>query len=378
MLELILFDVDGVLLSEERYFDGSALTVWELLYSPRYLGLEGAFTARPTEEQIRDIRKRVFLDDRILHLLKSKGVNSNWDMVYLTFSFQLLRGLQALQASRPAEVKDWLTNPIQREILPVIGERLREVGFQPDFASFFDTLSASAAVQHQLLHALNEWARDLTGVATTQFGRTSALWSVTMNAFQEWYLGAEHYRERYGRPPLEEKRGFLYDEIPIRPAEEIREVLDWLKAKGVRLGMGTGRPRVETKVPLSALGLLAPFEQDRIVTADDVLEAEQAAPSYAPLAKPHPYTYLRAIEPREELVRLLQRPLPLSGADRVLIVGDSLADWIAAQKIGCRFAATLTGLSGAKAREGFEKRGVAWIADDITKLPEIIGPVLAG
>jgi phosphoglycolate phosphatase-like HAD superfamily hydrolase len=262
--------------------------------------------------------------------------------------------------------------------LPVIGERLREVGFQPDFASFLDALSATAAVQHQLLLTLNEWALDLTGVVTTQFGRTSALWSVTMNAFQEWYLGAEHYRERYGRAPLEEKRGFLYDEIPIRPAEEIRQVLDWPKAKGVRLGMGTGRPRVETKVPLSALGLLEPFEQDRIVTADDVLEAEQAAPAYAPLAKPHPYTYLRAIEPGEELARLLERPLPLPGADRVLIVGDSLADWIAAQKIGCRFAATLTGLSGEKAREGFEKRGVAWIADDITKLPEILGPVLIG
>lgn len=31
MIKTILFDVDGVMLSEERYFDASALTVWEFL-----------------------------------------------------------------------------------------------------------------------------------------------------------------------------------------------------------------------------------------------------------------------------------------------------------------------------------------------------------
>ncbi|MDI3256484.1 MAG: HAD hydrolase-like protein [Kyrpidia sp.] len=378
MLELILFDVDGVLLSEERYFDGSALTVWELLHSPRYLGLEGSFTAGPSEGEIRQVRRQVFLDDRILHLLKSKGVNSNWDMVYLSFSFQLLRGLRALQVHDPSQVQKWLQAPIDRDALPIIGGRLREIGFQPDFAAFFDILKDTPAVQHQLLHTLNDWAREWTGILTDRFGRTSPLWSVAMHAFQEWYLGADHYRERYGREPLEAKRGFLYDEIPIRPAGEIREVLDWLRGKGLLLGMGTGRPRMETRIPLSALGLLEPFESRRIVTADDVLEAEQAVPEYAPLAKPHPYTYLRAIDPQEPAVRLLQRPLPLVGGDRILIVGDSLADWIAAGRIGCRFAATLTGLSGQKARSSFEERGVEWIADDVTRLPDLLHGVLVG
>ena len=33
-MKKVIFDIDGVLLSEERYFDVSALTVWEILYSP--------------------------------------------------------------------------------------------------------------------------------------------------------------------------------------------------------------------------------------------------------------------------------------------------------------------------------------------------------
>ena len=36
-MKKVIFDVDGVLLSEKRYFDVSALVVWEWYYSPRYM-----------------------------------------------------------------------------------------------------------------------------------------------------------------------------------------------------------------------------------------------------------------------------------------------------------------------------------------------------
>ena len=38
-MKKVVFDVDGVLLSEEQYFNASALTVWEILYSRDYMGL---------------------------------------------------------------------------------------------------------------------------------------------------------------------------------------------------------------------------------------------------------------------------------------------------------------------------------------------------
>lgn len=40
-MKKVIFDVDGVLLSEKRYFDVSALTVWEWYHSPLYLNLGG-------------------------------------------------------------------------------------------------------------------------------------------------------------------------------------------------------------------------------------------------------------------------------------------------------------------------------------------------
>ena len=39
-MKQILFDVDGVFLSEERCFDVSALTVYEMLYSDQFLNLQ--------------------------------------------------------------------------------------------------------------------------------------------------------------------------------------------------------------------------------------------------------------------------------------------------------------------------------------------------
>lgn len=38
-MKKVIFDVDGVLLSEKRYFDVSALVLWEWYYSEKYLHL---------------------------------------------------------------------------------------------------------------------------------------------------------------------------------------------------------------------------------------------------------------------------------------------------------------------------------------------------
>lgn len=73
-------------MSEERYFDVSALTVWEILYSPAYMGLPGErddFKAdRITEGQIAGCRSVVWGNDALLSWLKARGINSNWDMVH--------------------------------------------------------------------------------------------------------------------------------------------------------------------------------------------------------------------------------------------------------------------------------------------------------
>ena len=78
-MKAILFDVDGVFLSEERCFDVSAITVAELLSSPDFLNcdIDIHFDGNLTENDINKIRRNVFNNDRILNQLKSLGLNSN-------------------------------------------------------------------------------------------------------------------------------------------------------------------------------------------------------------------------------------------------------------------------------------------------------------
>ena len=56
-MKKVIFDVDGVLLSEKRYFDVSALVVWEWYYSPRYMHLKPErITADLDDETIAALR----------------------------------------------------------------------------------------------------------------------------------------------------------------------------------------------------------------------------------------------------------------------------------------------------------------------------------
>ncbi|PNY86124.1 HAD family hydrolase, partial [Staphylococcus agnetis] len=84
MDKVILFDVDGVFLDEGRCFDVSALAVYELLFDKAYLNLNHKIDlSQIKDSQIQAIRKEIFEGDLILNQLKSLGVNSNWDMLFI-------------------------------------------------------------------------------------------------------------------------------------------------------------------------------------------------------------------------------------------------------------------------------------------------------
>lgn len=376
MYRMILFDVDGVFLSEDRCFDASALSVWELLYNPRYLGLRGdVFTTQPPEEKIRHLRQLVFDSDRVLDWIKTRGINSNWDMVQMAFSLQWLRLLKQIQPERPEWVAEAMSGPVTSDVLQQLGGRLREagIGFEPRFDAFIPALAESNATKQELIAYLNTLAKTWLGTDTAAFSPKSALWELGRHVFQEWYLGDDRYRQVEGKAPATPgKTGFLHQEIPLAEPKEIRRVLDGLRAEGIVLGLGTGRPAIETEVPLTALGLYDAFEPERIVTADDVIQAEQAHPEHAPLGKPQPYTYLKGYFGRSTAdAEVLTADLPLPGGEEVLIVGDSVADLLAARKMGCKFAATLTGLTGEAARTKFEELGADYIVRDVTELARV-------
>lgn len=378
--DLVLFDVDGVFLSEERCFDTSALVVWELLYAPHFLGIQGAnFTPEVSEEEMNRIRKEVFLDNQVLDWMKDRGINANWDMVYLVFVVQLFSLLCEVEKVEKEKITDWLTKRLDEEAIRELGNVVRQhaISFEPDFRAFFQFFDEKQGIlnREELLVYFNQAAKQWFDVETDQFSRNSDLWKIGQSVFQEWYLGEKLYQQvEQAVPRVTGKKGYLYQEIVLAEPAKIREALDVLKAKGVQLGIGTGRPSIETEIPLTELGLYSYFETDRIVSATDVVISEEEYPQYAPLGKPDPFTYIKGYLTRESTVEdCLSLPLPLAPEQgkRVLIVGDSIADYLAARKMGCDFAATLTGLTGQVARGKFEELQADYILNDVTEISQI-------
>ena len=56
------------------------------------------------DELIEDIRTRVFLNDQILNQLKSLGLNSNWDMLFVVFSIHFIHLLKQLDSETIRQV----------------------------------------------------------------------------------------------------------------------------------------------------------------------------------------------------------------------------------------------------------------------------------
>lgn len=346
----VLFDVDGVMLGEDTYFNATSQTVHEIITTNRFFGKSEA-EPDPSSERLAEIRSQVLgTHDEVLDFLKGRGVNSNWDMVYLLVSHSLLKSLA--QDDDRTWVRGLLMRGLTLDDAVAVQEKVRVQLHCADFTKDFP----EHLQKHEFLQYLNTLALQWLDVDTDHFGRKSDLWEQTRSVFQEFYLGTT------------EKPGYLHREEPIATAEELQAMLSTLQEKGVVLGIATGRPQTETLIPLEALGVLKYIPLERIATASTVLEAEAHNPALAPLAKPHPFSYLRALRGAEGThAELLLETLPLDRKD-VLVVGDSLADLLAAQALGTSFAATLTGHEGERAREMFEKHGADHILKDVREV----------
>ena len=312
----------------------------------------------------------------MLDWLKARGINSNWDMVFLTFSCQLLYLLRRLEEIRPAESRYWLKEPIDAERLKELGRATRDAGidFRPSYDGFIAAFSSSRAEKHELLLHLNRLAEDWLDVQQSGFfpkqrpvgtGEIGVSGVVSRRGFVSEGRGKQ--------APDAGKAGVSSPGDSPGPEGGDPKDIAPLRDRGIVLGIGTGRPRLETEVPLRSLGLLDAFEPERIVTASEVVRAEESHPDRAPLGKPHPFTYVKGylgLKAPDEAC--LDADFPLPGAEEVLIVGDSVADLLAARRMGCRFAATLTGLTGEKARPKFEELGADYILEDVTRLPDAI------
>ena len=72
--DTVIFDMDGVITNESCYWDSAALTVYEHLKSKTYLGNE-MVDPDYCMENVSELRKHIFCDDKLIMRMKEIGVN---------------------------------------------------------------------------------------------------------------------------------------------------------------------------------------------------------------------------------------------------------------------------------------------------------------
>ncbi|MEK5169372.1 MULTISPECIES: HAD family hydrolase [Staphylococcus] len=374
-MKSILFDVDGVFLSEERCFDVSAITVEELLTS------EGIFLGCGTyidfendlnDKKIQEIRERVFQHDKILNQLKSLGLNSNWDMLFIVFSIHLIDLAKQLDQSHRCEFLN--SSTFNEKTSFEMNKHLlhKEIDYEKPIKVIDSFRNGKDAIYEDL----ESYAKDQLEIDDTElFKLKSNLWQLAKDTYQEWYLGKDLFNKvEEGTALLDFKKGFIYEEVILKPQEEIQLLLQHLKEAGYHLAIATGRPRTETIIPFESLGLKSYFDDEHIVTASEVLDAESDYPEYQPLGKPNPFSYIATLNgnDRNRYKEYATHQENIVNKDEVYIVGDSLADLLSAKKIGATFIGTLTGLKGDKAQPELEEYGADYIVEDVTKIRNIL------
>jgi phosphoglycolate phosphatase-like HAD superfamily hydrolase len=220
------------------------------------------------------------------------------------------------------------------------------------------------------------YARELLGTWPFLFAAGDPLWKLCQRLFQEWYVGTEKLGGEVGRQgPKRQKRGLIHDESPIIPVGRIRSALSELTDAGLRLCVATGRPRRELLSPLERWGLLEFFDPKHVATYDDVQQAETLAGREGAcirLSKPHPFLILRAVLASADPLELARGSVSIEGARSVCVVGDSVADVVAASSVGCLSMGVLTGVDGVRGRSTLERAGVNLVADDVGMVPGVL------
>ena len=334
--DTVLFDMDGVITSEESYWNIAAMTVVEQLHSKHYFGAEEIDT-KYYMAHIRDMRETVFCNDRTIKLVKNRGVNSNWDLAYLVLGAALI------------------------------------LGTDTDFEAVYAYLKA---LDEDVFQMYDHIGHELARILKKPFSHTERLgpfWTGVTYCFQEWFLGDDLFPEVWGVDCVQTgKSGLMFAEQPIVDKDRLITLFRLLNEAGMRVGIGTGRPRVEAVGVLKQWDALRFFAPDAVIDYTHVTDAESHLRSLGQdtaLTKPHPYMFLKGIfgsgYPDEKIAAGVYDKKRCA---TVLVVGDAGADLYAAFAAGCDFAAVLTGIQKQEARPFFEREHATYILNDVLEL----------
>lgn len=385
MKNLLIFDLDGVVTSEEAYWDSAGLTLHELLFSPRYWGLSGATTYQlaTTAEESRVSSRTVFPEWLILSF-KARALNSNWDTCYAAVCLHLITLLHylpdhgaALQPFQP-----WDANWLASLRMHITASDLAQTWHIPLIHAEwhkqhpFDLPVFHAATGLEIFECLDTYASVTLGLPSENvFSRHKPFWQFCRHLFQEWFLGEALYTSTYDHAPTQTgKPGCIFFEEPLLPVEQTRTVLASLCEAGYTLGIASGRVKQEAEQPLAKYDLLRYFDEQHQSTYDVVTRAEKvirAQGNTAMLGKPHPFQFQAAVDYERALAitqGTRQGPLGIP----FIAVGDSTSDILSGQAAGGLTVAVLTGARSPEARELLLKSLPDFVIEDITKLPALL------
>ena len=381
---LIIFDLDGVITSEEAYWDCAGLTLHELLYSPRYWNLADGAPYQPAAnaQQSRAVSRETFPEWLILSF-KARALNSNWDTCYAATCLHLIDLLAHLPHSvdlRPDE--PWDAQWIASLRVQIAEANLARTWDIPALHALwrkthpFDLPVFHGATGLELFERLDAYASETLGYAVEGvFARRKPFWRFCRDLFQEWLLGDALYTQAYGHAPAQpNKPGCIFFEEPLLPVEQLRETLAKLRAADYTLGIASGRIKQEAAQPLEKYDLLRYFGEDHMGTYDVVTRAEAELRKHGhhvTLGKPHPFQFQAAVDWEQALKRAGSKtPEPLDIP--FIAVGDSTSDILSGNAAGALTVAVLTGARSPEAHELLLKSQPDFVIADITKLPALL------
>jgi phosphoglycolate phosphatase-like HAD superfamily hydrolase/multidrug transporter EmrE-like cation transporter len=353
-LELLVFDLDGVITSEQKYWNTSRLTVWEMLCRNNYLGLAEYFGISLTDPDKVLENSETLISTEFIAELKNRAVNSNWDLTFFVVSLHIIGIVAQLNRTHLTT----LNNSDIHEQLKLISYFCKDKNIDRVITQYIiqdfwkESIDLKGTAVQEYVPA---FANKIIGQKLDLFHTDSQLWQLCYENFQAWYEGHKGYQ--------------LPDDETVLPVAEIKQTLAAL-AQSYQLAVATGRPRNETIPTLTKLGLIEYFAADRIVTYDEVITAEKS--SDIRLGKPHPFIVLKAIYPQvkdAKLVKIANKSHP-----RVAYIGDAASDVVAAKAAGCHSIGVLTGfgMNLEYKQQLLSKIGCDNIVADITALPSLL------
>lgn len=386
MKNLIVFDLDGVITSEESYWDAAGLTLYEFLYSPLYwyLADDEPYSIAANAEESRRISRKVF-PEWLIQSFKARALNSNWDTCYAAVSLHLI----ALLTLLPEKASLLPLDPSNSTWIDRLREQIEQAGLTQrlDISQLheswerehpFDLPLFAGATGLALFERLDAYARQRLELPVEGvFSRHQPFWSFCQDRFQEWLLGDTLFaRAHHGMQSRQlGKPGCIFFEEPLLPPDQIRAALVKLQEMGYTLGIASGRVKAEASKPLEKYDLWRYFAEEHCGTYDVVLwgeaELRKLGEPRVALGKPHAFHFQAAVDREKALARVR------SGSTEpwsmpFIAVGDSTSDILGGRAAGGLTVAVLTGAHTSEARELLLKSQPDFVIDDMTKLPELL------